>query len=292
LRLLYAEAARVTARHSRSFFFATRFFPPELARAAHAVYWFCRYSDDLVDEAGSADQARSNWETWARLVRTALAGGAADHPVLAVFGDAVRRYGIPAEYPLELLEGMRMDLEQTCYENFAQLRLFCYRVASVVGLMMMHVIGFREPAARYAVDLGIAMQLTNILRDVGEDLARNRIYLPREEMEQFGYPEEALRARVRDDRFRALMRFQIERARQYYAQAEPGLALLAPQGRFAVKMAARLYREILKRIEAFDYDVFNRRAVVPRRTKYAISLREMAVPVTRYSTARLAFWRT
>jgi phytoene synthase len=269
---LYAEAARATARHSKSFYFATRFFPADMARAARSVYWFCRYTDDLVDEAPSLEQGRADWAEWARLVEAMLQERPVRHPVLTLFGETVRRYEIPAGYPLELIEGMRMDLEHTRYKNFAQLRLFCYRVASVVGLMMMHVIGFREPAGRHAIDLGIAMQLTNILRDVGEDLARGRVYLPAEEMERFGYREEDLRRRVRNDPFRALMRFQIERARDYYARAEPGLALLDPRGRFAVKMAARVYREILRRIEALDYDIFGRRAVVPTRTKYRILL--------------------
>ena len=270
---LYVQAAQATSTGSRSFYFATRFFPPELARAAHSVYWFCRYTDDLVDECPDVETGRHNLEHWTDALRSALATGSAEHPVLSVFTDAVRSFDIPHEYPFELIEGMRMDLNGTRYRNFAELRVFCYRVASVVGLMMCHVIGFRGNALRYATDLGIAMQLTNILRDVGEDLERGRIYLPSQELERFNYSETQLRSRVINDEFRDLMRYQISRARYYYDLAEPGIALLNKEGRFAVKIAADVYGAILGRIERSGYDVFRRRAVVPSVQKYWYTLR-------------------
>lgn len=279
---LYSVAAAETARGSRSFYFATRFFPRELARSAHAVYWFCRHSDDLVDEAPNVALGRAQLDEWCVQVDHALTRGDATHPVLRVFLDAVRRHGIPAEYPLELLQGMRMDLECVRYETFDDLRVFCYRVASVVGLMMSHVIGFQEPAPMYAVDLGIAMQLTNILRDVGEDLARGRVYLPQQEMARFGYTEDDLRAGRRTDAYFQLMRFQVARAREYYERAMPGIALLNRQGRFAVRVAADVYREILTVIERANYDVFTQRAVVPATTKYWLTARSMAAPALRY----------
>lgn len=281
LPALYEEAARQTAKHSKSFYFATRFFPPRLAKSAHAVYWFCRHTDDLVDECLTLEQGRRDLETWARAVESAFRGEPIEHPVLAAFMDAKRRHAIPDEYPLELIEGMRMDLEKTRYDDFDGLRLFCYRVASVVGLMMSHAIGFGEGALPYAVDLGIAMQLTNILRDIGEDLDRGRIYLPGGEMARFGYTEDMFARRERNDEFRALMRFQCGRARAYYAASSPGIPLLSPDGRFAVKVASDVYREILARIEQSDYDVFDRRAYVPAGRKYWITLRGMAVPAWR-----------
>ena len=282
LSSLYAQAAVVTANGSKSFYFATRWFPPDLARAAHAVYWFCRHTDDLVDECANVNQGREDLEQWAALLNAALAGEPSSHPVLRVFLDTVRRYSIPSEYPLDLIEGMRMDLDGVRYATFADLRKFCYRVASVVGLMMSHVIGFRDPALTYAIDLGIAMQLTNILRDVGEDLERGRIYLPADEMERFGYSEYDLRRGVRNDSFRALMKFETERARAYYAQAEPGIALLDLRGRFAVKVSSDVYRQILARIEASGYDVFHHRAVVSPARKYWITARSMAMPIARH----------
>jgi len=289
---LQGQAAAATARGSKSFYFATRFFPPELARAAHAVYWFCRHTDDLVDETPSLEQGTRDLEAWSRELEAGLRGEEVTHPVLRLFLDAARRYHIPGEYPLDLIEGMRMDLRCTRYESFDELRVFCYRVASVVGLMMSHVIGFRGPALEYAIDLGIAMQMTNILRDVGEDLQRGRIYLPSDEPARFGYSEEDLRAGRRTPEFRALMRLQVQRAREYYAGAMPGIAMLNPEGRFAVKVAADVYRAILGQIEMADYDVFSRRAVVPARTKYWLTARSMAIPAARQSLLRmLAVWK-
>lgn len=275
LEACYKQAAKATSVGSRSFYFATRFFPPRLARAAHGVYWFCRYTDDLVDECASEQQGRRDLEEWALALRSALVSGRADHPVLSVFVDTVQRCGIPHEYAFELIEGMRMDLNRTRYRSFGELRVFCYRVASVVGLMMSHVIGHKDDALTYAVDLGIAMQLTNILRDIGEDLDRGRIYLPLDELERFNYPETYLRARVSNGEFRALMQFQVARARDYYDRAWPGIELLNSEGRFAVRMAADVYRAILGRIERADYQVFDQRAVVPAVQKYWMTIRSV-----------------
>lgn len=288
----YARAASATAVGSKSFYFATRFFPAHLARAAHAVYWFCRHTDDLVDEAPSTAVGEDQLNRWEARLHDAWNSGTSTDPILRVFVETATTYGIPLEYPMDLIEGMRMDLRGTQYQNFEELRVFCYRVASVVGLMMCHVIGFREPAPAHAIDLGIALQLTNILRDVGEDLQRGRIYLPHQEMARFGYDAADLRAGVRDDRFRALMEFQIERAKQFYESARPGIALLHPDGRFAVRVAADVYRGILKEIVDNDFDVFHRRAVVPASRKYWITARSMALPVARHTLQRLAFWKS
>lgn len=275
LSQLYAEAGAITAEGSRSFYFATRFFPREMASSAHAVYWFCRHTDDLVDECQSIEQGRADLEDWSAELNAGLAAGRSDHPVLAPFLDTVERYSIPHEYPLELLEGMRMDLNATRYRTFDDLRVFCYRVASVVGLMMSHVIGYRDPALPHAIDLGIAMQLTNILRDVGEDLDRGRIYLPNEDLERFGYSEADLRARVNNPAFRELMKFEATRARAYYRSAEPGIQLLSRQGRFAVQIASDVYQNILTRIERSNYDVFDTRAVVPTSQKYWLTAKAL-----------------
>jgi phytoene synthase len=290
-KTLRQAAARETARGSKSFYLAARFFPAELRQAAHAVYWFCRYTDDLVDEAASPEEARQNLSHWSEEVERALRLGSSPHPVLRLFLDAAHRFRIPAEFPLDLIEGMRMDANGVRYRTFAELRVFCYRVASVVGLMMSRVIGTLAPADAYATDLGIAMQLTNILRDIGEDLHRGRIYLPEDELEAFGYPSSELRQRRLTPRFVDLMRFQVERARRYYALAEPGIPLLHPDGRFAVQIAADVYRGILAEIERNGYDSFSRRAVVPGWKKYRTIARLMAAPVARYSAGRLAFWR-
>ena len=270
------SAAEATAKGSKSFYFATRFFPPHLAQAAYGVYWFCRSTDDIVDENPDMEAARRQLEAWREQLLAVMNGQTVDSPVLMLFEHTRRQTGFPELYPLELIEGMRMDLERARYANFTELRLFCYRVASVVGLMMSHVIGFRGDALTYAEELGIAMQLTNILRDLGEDADRGRIYLPADELARFGYSEADLLARRRGPAFDALMRFQIDRARGYYERSFPGIPLLKPEGRFAVEIAAKVYRDILGRIETMDYNVYARRAVVPTWKKYAITAGALA----------------
>ncbi len=270
------SAAQATAAGSKSFYFATRFFPPHLAQAAYGVYWFCRSTDDIVDENPDLEAARRELESWREQLVAVMNGHTVESPVLMLFEHTRRQTGFPEEYPLELIEGMRMDLERTRYANFIELRLFCYRVASVVGLMMSHVIGFRGDALSYAEDLGIAMQLTNILRDLAEDADRGRIYLPADELARFNYTEADLLARRRGPEFESLVRFQIDRARGYYKRSFPGIPLLKPEGRFAVEIAAKVYRDILGRIEKMDYDVYARRAVVPAWKKYAITAGALA----------------
>ena len=290
---LYRRAAEETAKHSKSFYFATRFFPPELAKAAHAVYWFCRHTDDLADECPTVEQGKRDIEAWSRLLTAAEAAGATGHPVLKVFLDTAARYEIPLEYAHELIEGMRMDLTLTRYRTFAELRLFCYRVASVVGLMMSWVIGFqsvddRRRALPYAIDLGIAMQLTNILRDVGEDLRRGRIYLPLDELARFNYSEQQLEQGVRNRAFGELMLFQVLRARSFYERGNKGIALLNADGRFSVQIASDVYKEILAKVERSGYDVFDKRAVVSTGRKYLITARNLAGPLTHRMRKRLA----
>lgn len=290
---LYKRAGIATAEGSKSFYFATRFFPQHLASAAHAVYWFCRYTDDLVDESENQQQGRRDLDIWETSLRTCIKSGpgSCQHPVLQVFLDTANRYQIPLEYAFELIEGMRMDLNQTRYQTFDELRVFCYRVASVVGLMMCWVIGFRNPAdcevaVPHAIDLGIAMQLTNILRDIDEDLQRGRVYLPLDEMERFGYSIADLQARTRNQAFAALMHFQAKRAQSFYDNGNSGIPMLHPDGRFAVEIASNVYHQILVRLQASSFDVFGHRTVVPASVKYWITAKSLAGPF-----ARQLFWR-
>ncbi len=184
-------------------------------------------------------------------------------PVPLAWADTRARYRIPYGYEIQLIEGIARDLRQNRYATFAELTEYCYGVASTVGLMVTHIIGFQSEAALpYAVKLGVALQMTNILRDVGADWQSGRLYLPLDELAQFGLSEaDVARGRV-DNRWRAFMRFQIQRTRALYAEATPGIALLAPEGRFAITAAAELYQAILVDIEQHDYDVFHRRAHV------------------------------
>ena len=272
---LYAQAAEATRSGSRTLFFATRHFPPDLARYAHAVYWFCSYTRRI------GRLGREDIEQWASLVNSGLRGRLARHPVLDVFLDTVDHRSIPHDYPLDLIEGVRMDFEQTRYRSFSQLRGLCHRITGTATIMMAHVVGFRDPALDYMADLGLAIELTAKLRNMGDDLTRDRIYLPVEEMEAFGYSETALRTHTRNHVFMELMRHQAERAHEYYRQAEPGLTLLNRRGRFAVKVAFDLNRQTLRRIEASNFDVFEHRPAMPAMERAWITARSMAGPITR-----------
>ena len=187
--------------------------------------------------------------------------------MLRAWHDTSTRYALPQALADELLTGVGMDLTINRYQTFDELQLYCYRVASVIGLISMHIIGHEADAEPYAIQLGIALQLTNILRDVGEDAARGRIYLPLEDLERFGLCEDDILNGVQDQRFRALMLWQIERAERLYQASWPGIRLLHRDGQFAVAAAALLYRAILPKIVANDFDVFSRRAFVSTREK-------------------------
>lgn len=272
----YRTCVAITREHSRSFFFSTQLLPPEKRRAIRALYAFCRTSDDLVD-TGSADPARA-LAAWVAQVHAPQAPP--DNAVLLAWKDTAARYAIPQSLTDELLAGIAMDLSVHRYATFEDLWLYCYRVASVVGLISMRIIGYQEPATSYAVKLGIALQMTNILRDVGEDARRGRVYLPQADLERFGLRDEDILSglqrpadRASDERFRRLMRFEIGCANALYREARPGIALLSADGRLATAAAAEIYRGILGKVASNGYDVFTRRAYVPLAEKLLLLLR-------------------
>lgn len=258
------EFCRQTARtHAKSFYFSAQFLPREKRRAIYAVYALCRYVDDAVDARAVHDGegARAAVAVWQNDLDKVFNGEPFDSPVLMAWGDMLTRYPIKQEYPLELMRGVLMDTHIKRYETWNDLRLYCYRVASVVGLMVVEIFGYRNAdTLLYAENLGLAMQLTNILRDIGEDLRVGRVYLPQEDLRRFGYSEAELRRGEVNAHFVALMRFEIERARSLYREAERGIPLLHKDSRFTVLLAARLYARILDKIEANLFDVFTRRA--------------------------------
>ena len=257
----YQYCEQLTARHSRSFYMASRFLLREQRLACRALYAFCRISDDLVDQPDeNPQQALDQWRAQALGVHLTT-----HHPVILAFQDTCCRYQIPIEYAHQLLDGVAVDLQQARYQTFEELTRYCYGVASTVGLMSMHIIGFSSPLALpYAIKLGIALQMTNILRDVAEDWRAGRVYLPQAELAQFDLTTTDLAQGQVTDNWRAFMQFQIERMRRLYEEASPGLAMLDSSGRFAIAAAAELYRAILDDIEMHDYDVFSRRASISK----------------------------
>lgn len=257
LEVAYRECTAITRLHSKSFFLSSQFLPPIKRRAIRAFYAFCRTSDDLVDRAtdGEADRALARW------VHQVHAPEPPHHnPVLLAWKDVAAAYDVKQQLTDELLAGVAMDLTVSRYQTFDDLWLYCYRVASVVGLVSMQIIGYRPGAVPYAISLGVALQLTNILRDVGEDAARGRIYLPQEDLERFGLTDADILAGCCDSRFQRLMHFEIERAHGLYEEAWPGIAMLSEDGQFAIGAAAETYRGILRQIECNEFDVYTRRA--------------------------------
>jgi phytoene synthase len=258
LERAYAVSVDIIRKHSRTFYLASALLPPDKRRGARALYAFSRLTDDAVD--GLSADPRRVLETWRHRVQHAPDPD--DLPMLA-WQDTQRRYRIPEIYARQLLDGVARDLEQTRYTTFEELTEYCYGVASTVGLMAMYIVGFSsKDALPYAVRLGVALQLTNILRDVGEDWARGRLYLPQDELDEFGITEADIDAGRVDDRWCAFMRFQVDRVRRLYRESLPGVAYLHRDGRFAIAAAAKLYEAILDDLEANGMDNLNRRAYI------------------------------
>jgi phytoene synthase len=242
-----------------------------------ALYAFMRVADDLSDGPEPVPHKRALLDDWRRQLDLALAGTCTHrlHPALR---HTVVTYAVPSQYLVDVLDGVCMDLEPVRYDTFADLYRYCYHVASAVGLACIHVWGFDRPeAAAHAEAAGIAFQLTNILRDLAEDAARGRVYLPREDLERFGYGEEQLRRGERGESFRRLMRFEVERARSYYDAARPLVPLLRPAGRAVFLVMARTYRGLLDAIEKRDYDVFSGRVRLGRWRKLWLALQALPV---------------
>jgi phytoene synthase len=271
----YCEA--VARRQAGNFYHAFRLLPADQRRALCALYAFLRVADDIADGPGPASARAGPLQEWRAQLGDAL-GGLYRHPVHPALHHAVACFGIPPRHLEEVLDGVAMDLATSHYDTFKDLYQYCYRVASAVGLSCIHVWGFSgEQAAAHAEAAGIALQLTNILRDVGEDSGRGRVYLPREDLARFGYPPEGLAQGRCDAAFRALMRFEVDRARGYYARAELLAPLLRPPGRAVFLVLLRTYRGLLDAIEARDYDVFRSRVGLPRWKKLWLAARALPV---------------
>jgi 15-cis-phytoene synthase len=237
-----------------------------------AVYAFFRIADDISDQPGPVEEKRERLRQFRAGLDAAIAGSPS-LPVHRALCDAMHRYAIPAKYLHSAIDGVEMDLTSVRYQTFADLEHYCYHVASVVGLTCIHIWGqSSSQAAALAIQAGTAFQLTNILRDLGEDAARGRIYLPRDDLDRFGYTAEELARGERNAAYRALLQFQVARAARYYDAAWPLAGLLPAPGRSVFLLMARTYRALLGAIEERDYDVFTRRVRVSRWRKLTLAL--------------------
>lgn len=278
----YELCRQITAKYSKTFYMGTLLMSPHKRRAIWAIYVWCRQTDELVDGPQAQFTTEATLDRWETQLESLFNGQPLDDTDVAIV-DTLARFPLDIQPFRDMIAGQRMDLYRSRYETFEELELYCYRVAGTVGLMSTTVMGVdsqqhtapwhRKESApnpiQEAVALGIANQLTNILRDVGEDARRGRIYLPLEDLALFNYTEEDLIQGVIDSRWRSLMQFQIQRARKFYAEAERGISLLSPDARWPVWAALILYRKILDAIEDNQYDVFTQRAYVPSLRKLA-----------------------
>ncbi len=271
-----SDLAKLTRKSRSNFYYAFLALPRARREALYAVYAFCRTVDDIADrEGGERSAQRRELADWRDDVAGCYDdGGAPHHPIARQLARAVRDFAIPRDALTAILDGVEMDLDRTTYETADDLYPYCYRVASAVGLCCIAIFGARDVAARdYAVNLGIALQLTNIIRDVGVDARAGRIYLPQEDLRRFEVTADDLRAGVITPRFVALMTHQADRARQFYAAARAAFPVADARALVPAEIMGRIYHALLDEIEARGFRVFEQRVTVPTRRKIAIALR-------------------
>jgi phytoene synthase len=280
----YRYCAGLSRREARNFYYSFLLLPPARRRSMCALYAFMRHTDDLADEPGTLIQKRTALTTWQSEFHGALQNTSATAwPGLPAIADTVRRHGIPTQHLDEVITGVSMDLEPRPYATFDDLYRYCYHVASAVGLCCLHIWGYRSEngrAEKLAEACGIALQLTNILRDVKEDVQLGRVYLPEEDLERFGVSRDDLAAAQSSERLRRLFEFEGQRAYDYYAQAGPLTRLVAPVGRPVLGAIVGIYRALLDEIVRRDYDVLAGRVALPAWRKTAITLRALAGGLT------------
>jgi len=265
--------AKIVRRARSNFFWSFVFLDSAKRDAIFAAYAFARHTDDLVDDAPDPNEAASRLTDWRAELDACYAGNPTSDITIAL-RPVTERYGIPKAYFSELINGVEMDLTTDRYQTFEELQTYCHRVASIVGLICIEIFGYENAETKdYATDLGMALQLTNILRDVGEDAERGRIYLPIEDLDRFGCSENSILSRNHDESFRELMAFQCERARSYYTTASGHLVEQDRKRMFPAETMGRIYFAILEKIEKCEYRVYDQRITIPTLWKVAIAAR-------------------
>ncbi len=272
----YEESRKYTKSFAKSFYFASFFLPREKRYASYSIYTFCRLADNIVDT--SVKRGKEDMERLLRELRISLNNAYANVNrglIDSAFTDTIKKYNVPKKYFDELIKGVSMDINVKRFKTNDELEVYCYGVASTVGLLMSYILGFSDKRALfYAEYLGKAMQITNILRDIREDYLMGRIYLPEDEMKLFRYSEEDLKNNVLNENFKKLMKYQIEKARLYYQLGENGIKFLTNDGsRACVIMMNKIYSSLLDEIESNDYDIFSERRYVSIGKKVLISLK-------------------
>lgn len=266
--------ADILEKNKRSnFYYSFLLLPKPKREAINVVYAWCRVADDIVDEENTLTQKQKHLRWWAKEFDDAIRG-VSRHPIVNKLVDIVRHFKIPLHHFHDLIKGMEMDLVKNRYASFEELKIYCYRVASTVGLISTEIFGYKHNGAKeYAVNLGIALQLTNILRDVSVDAEKNRIYLPAEDLQRFGYSEEELLAGTFNPQFQQLMNFEAKRAKQYFNQAILHLSEEDKPLFIAALIMQEIYLQILFEIEKIHYNVFFHRIRISKFKKLMIAFR-------------------
>ncbi|MFW9930085.1 MAG: phytoene/squalene synthase family protein [Candidatus Thorarchaeota archaeon] len=279
----YAYCLNIMKENSQSFFFASRFLPDNQRNSVASWYAFARLTDDLVDEGNfSPSKIDQQLDNLKESIKQLANGYISNNPILYAFGATIRKHNIPISYVYDLIDGVKMDLTKNRYSNFEELELYCYRVASTIGLVMTHI--FQDnPSPKTlarAADLGLAMQMTNILRDIKEDyIKRNRIYIPKNVMEQYSVTEEDFKTNIVSVNLKELIKYEIELTKGIYKIAELGIKELPKSAQYTIYLASRVYAGILNEIKKRDYQILTQRAVVSKKRKFLIALK-----------VRLMFW--
>ncbi len=270
----YRLCQDIAKRTGKNFYYSFLVMPREKRRAMSAIYAFMRRSDDIADGAANPAVAMAGLKEWRATVAAALAGQPTSEPTLTALADTVRKYRIPEKHFHELLDGTEMDQAKTRYATFAELYRYCYHVASCVGLVVLPIFGYKDKAALQPAEAcGIAFQLTNILRDVKEDAGLGRIYLPGEDLQRFGVSEDDIMSGRTTSQFKELMKFEADRAREYYRQAAPLIGMISPDSRGTLAVMIGIYGGILDKIVAQEYRVFDGKIRLSKWEKWRVVLR-------------------
>jgi len=285
LRASYSECKRLNSLHGKTYYLATLLLPPAKRPFVHALYGFARYADEIVDDLASTltpDEKKEALQKWSAGILNDLAQGVSHDHIGAALVDTVQRFSIPLEHFHAFLHSMAMDISVTRYENYAALTEYVYGSAAVIGLEMVPILGpLSDDAYPAAEKLGIAFQLANFIRDVGEDLDRGRIYLPLDELHSFNVTEEMLLNRRLTPQIKAALKFNIERVRKLQREANPGIQYLAPESRACIEAASELYCGIVDEVEKIDYQIFDKRAKTS-------TLRRLSVAIPAFARALAA----
>ena len=268
------DAAKDIAKTSKSsFYYAFNLLPEEKREAMNTVYAFCRKTDDIIDEGNETDEIKyEKLRKWRVELERAFNGNS-DYTLLNKLGRTIHKFNIPYEPFFELLKGMEMDLQNKRYLTFDDLSLYCYRVASTVGLMCIEIFGYKHKSAKeFAINLGIALQLTNILRDIKKDSLKGRIYLPQEDLEKFSYREEDIFKQKYDERFVNLMKYEVDRAERFFENATVNLDLDDKKAMFAARAMQHIYKRLLEKIIDAEYNIYQKNIKVSSFEKVGISL--------------------